>query len=63
MNPLIKALKDSLTMRVSEAGRWLVWNESEKEWQVYRPCRAKSGQLVCSTGKLDVAVDFLLGKR
>jgi len=63
-NPIVKALKESFSLRVVEDNRWLVWNESLRLWQVYsRPYGAQKSRMLCATKILNTAVDFLLGKR
>jgi hypothetical protein len=57
---IIDALKDHY-LRITNFRKWMIWDDTDKEWQVYELKRNHSvGTLIISTPDEETAIEYLL---
>jgi hypothetical protein len=60
---IVQALKNiENDLRLINHNRWMVWNDTNKEWEVYESKNGKMGKLIIGTRNEGVAVYHLLNE-
>jgi hypothetical protein len=60
---IVQALKNiENDLRLINHNRWMVWNDTNKEWEVYESKNGKMGKLIIGTRDEGVAVYHLLNE-
>ncbi len=57
---IVTALK-ATNIRITDANKWLFWNDSSEEWSVYtRRYKARQNTVLYSGSSLEEAIDVLI---
>lgn len=58
---IVQALKNiEHDLRLINHNRWMVWNDTSKEWEIYESKNGKIGKLIIATRDEGEAVYYLL---
>jgi hypothetical protein len=61
---IVEAMKDiTLDLRLTNRNRWMVWNDTSKEWEIYELKRGSyKANLIQNTRDEGLAVNWLLSE-